>query len=220
VAAVAGEAGPGAGAAGGDPLAPLLVALALAIAVVDRQRPLVGLGRVGRHGRRFTLWKLRTMRTGPGHDQAFTVQDDARVTPLGRRLRRYRLDELPQLWNVIRGDMALLGPRPEAIENVDEAAAWAGVLTTPPGIAGPTQLVIHGWESRLTTIEQYRMEVLPHKLVVDGWYVAEASPAVDLDVVRSLLRSVRDPDADTAVHRRVRVALPSTMDAIAAGAAS
>ena len=61
--------------------------------------------------------------------------------------------------------------------------------------------------------------MLPHKLEVDRWYVAEATPAVDLDVLRSLLRSVRDPDAPTAVHRRLALALPDTMAAITADAA-
>jgi len=201
-------------------LAPVLAGLALLVVALDRQAPVVGLARVGRAGRPFTLWKLRTMREGdePGAD--FTVLGDPRITGLGERLRRYRLDELPQLWNVVRGDMALLGPRPEAADYVDlDEPAWAAALVTPPGIAGPTQIVIHGWESRVDRVETYRQEVLPHKLAVDGWYVAHASPAVDLDVLRSLFRSVTAPDRPTAVHRRLQVALPETMAAIDAASA-
>ncbi len=203
-------------------LAPVLAGLALLVLAVDRQAPAVGLARIGRAGRPFTLWKVRTMRTGagPGADADFTIQDDPRVTRLGHRLRRYRLDELPQLWNVVRGEMALLGPRPEAPGYVDlDDAGWSTALTTPPGIAGPTQVVIHAWEARVDTAATYRSEVLPHKLAIDGWYVANASPAVDLDILRSLFRSVTAPDRPTAVHRRLRTTLPATMAAIDAASA-
>jgi len=200
-------------------LAPVLAGLALLVLVVDRQGPVVGLARVGRAGHPFTLWKLRTMRASDGPGADFTVQDDPRITQLGQRLRRYRLDELPQLWNVVRGEMALLGPRPEAPDHVDlRDPAWSAALATPPGIAGPTQVVIHGWEARVDAVATYRDEVLPHKLTIDGWYVTHASPATDFDVLRSLLRSVTDPDRETAVHRRLEVALPGTMAAIAAAA--
>ena len=205
---------------GGVLACPLLAALAVLVLVVDRQPPLVGLPRVGRAGTTFTLWKLRTMRADPHDGRAFTVHDDERVTRLGRLLRRYRVDELPQLWNVVRGDMALLGPRPESPAYVAGDGSWDAVLASPPGIAGPTQVVVHGWEARLGSATAYRREVLPRKLEVDRWYVSHASPAVDLDVLRSLLRSVRDPDTPTAVHRRLAVALPDTMAAIAAGTAS
>jgi lipopolysaccharide/colanic/teichoic acid biosynthesis glycosyltransferase len=200
--------------------APLMAVLAALVALVDRQAPVVGLPRVGRNGRPFTLWKLRTMRDAPGDPAPFTVRDDHRVTPLGARMRRYRLDELPQLWNVTRGDMALLGPRPETPAYVDlEDDAWQAVLATPPGIAGATQVVIHAWESRLESVDAYRDEVLPHKLDIDRWYVQHASPAVDVEVLRSVLRSVLTPDAPTPVHRRLTAALPATMDAITAATA-
>jgi len=198
-------------------LGPVLAGLALLVLLVDRQGPVVGLARIGRAGRPFTLWKLRTMRSDAGPGADFTVQGDPRITALGHRLRRYRLDELPQLWNVVRGEMALLGPRPEAPDYVDpDDPAWSAALATPPGIAGPTQVVIHGWEARVDAVATYRDEVLPHKLTIDGWYVAHASPATDLDVLRSLLRSVTDPDRETAVHRRLQAALPETLAAIAA----
>ena len=198
-------------------LAPVLAAIAGLVLLADRHHPFVGLARIGQGGRPFTLWKLRTMRSGAGPGAGFTVQGDPRITALGHRLRRYRLDELPQLWNVGRGEMALLGPRPEAPDYVDPGdPAWSAALATPPGIAGPTQVVIHGWEARVDAVATYRDEVLPHKLTIDGWYVAHASPAADFDVLRSLLRSVTDPDRETAVHRRLQAALPDTMAAIAA----
>lgn len=201
--------------------APLVAVVAVLILLVDRQRAVIGLDRVGQGGRPFTMWKLRTMRPARGPAGAFTVRDDRRVTALGRMLRRYRVDELPQLWNVVRGDMALLGPRPEAPEYVDlDADAWRAALAARPGIAGPTQVVIHGWEARLASIEAYVGEVVPRKLEVDRWYAEHASPVVDLDVLRSVLRSVVAPDQETPVHRRLTRELPATMAAIAAGATS
>jgi lipopolysaccharide/colanic/teichoic acid biosynthesis glycosyltransferase len=200
---------------GGIVLSPLVAALAVLVLVADRHAPLVGLPRVGRDGRPFTLWKLRTMRRQGGTPATFTVRDDERITPLGRRLRRYRLDELPQLWNVVSGEMSLIGPRPESPEFVDDdAEAWRTVLVVPPGIAGATQVVVHAWEAQVTSAATYRDEVLPRKLEVDAWYVSNASPAVDLDVARSILRSVASPDRPTAVHRRLASALPTTLAAI------
>jgi lipopolysaccharide/colanic/teichoic acid biosynthesis glycosyltransferase len=164
------------------------------------------------------MWKVRTMRDRPGRGGTITLRGDDRITPLGRRLRALRLDELPQLWNVVRGDMALLGPRPEAPDHVDPAQdAWAASLALVPGIAGPTQVVIHGWEAHIDDVATYREEVLPHKLAVDAWYGTHASPAVDLAVVTSLVATVRHPDRETAVHRRLEAALPETMAAIRTG---
>jgi lipopolysaccharide/colanic/teichoic acid biosynthesis glycosyltransferase len=203
---------------GGVVMTPLVAALALLVLLGDRQRPFVGLPRVGRGGRPFTLWKLRTMRPGTETAPTFTVRDDERITSLGRRLRRWRLDELPQLWNVVRGDMALIGPRPESPEFVDAGTdAWRAVLAAPPGIAGATQVVVHAWESRITSTTAYRDEVLPRKLEVDAWYVGQASPALDLAVARSVLGSVARPDRPTAVHRRLAAALPATFATIDEG---
>jgi len=198
-------------------VAPLLLVLAGLVTALDRQPPLVGLPRVGRGGRRFTMWKVRTMR-GTGGSGSITVLGDDRITPLGARLRRFRLDELPQLWNVVRGDMALIGPRPETPDLVDlDDAGWRAVLSVPPGIAGATQVVIHGREAQVRSVDEYVSSVLPHKVEIDRWYVRHASLAVDVDVLRSVVRSIRVPDGETAVHRRLRRSLPSAMAAVTSG---
>jgi len=205
---------------GGIVAVPVLVVVAAVVVVADRHPPLIGLPRLGQGGRPFTMWKVRTMRTDHAAG-AFTVRADTRVTPLGRRLRAVRLDELPQLWNVVRGEMALLGPRPEAPEHVDaEDPAWRASLALRPGIAGPTQVVIHAWEAHVDDPATYVDDVLPHKLAVDAWYGAHASPGLDLAVVSSLVTSLRHPDRETAVHRRLARSLPATAAAIRAGTAA
>jgi lipopolysaccharide/colanic/teichoic acid biosynthesis glycosyltransferase len=114
--------------------------------------------------------------------------------------------------------MALIGPRPESPEFVHVGDdAWRQVLAVPPGIAGATQVVVHAWEARITSTTMYRDEVLPRKLEVDAWYVRQASPALDLAVARSVLGSVARPERPTAVHRRLKAALPATLAAIDEG---
>src|SRR4051812_11005656 len=100
-------------------VSPVIIVLALAVRVTSGAPMFFRATRTGPTGT-FTLIKLRTMRTTSGQDVArVTASGDIRVTPLGRRLRRTKLDELPQLWNVARGDMALVGPRPEDPKYVD-----------------------------------------------------------------------------------------------------
>ncbi len=96
-------------------LSPLLFVLAVAVKLSSRGPVLYRQARVGRDGREFDMLKFRSMRIGAEEQTGpvWTVADDPRVTGVGRLLRRWSLDELPQLWNVLRGDMSLVGPRPE-----------------------------------------------------------------------------------------------------------
>jgi lipopolysaccharide/colanic/teichoic acid biosynthesis glycosyltransferase len=177
-------------------LSPVIALLALLVRR-DRSGPvLITVPRVGKDGRDFRMWKLRTMRAERGDGRAagsaLTLADDERITPIGRRLRAYHLDELPQLYNVARGDMLLLGPRPETPEYVDlRNAVWREVLRVRPGIAGPTQLLVNRWEQQLLGSRHdervYVEDILPVKLEIDRWYIATASPGRDAMVGLSLL---------------------------------
>ena len=164
----------------------------------DPAAPLLRLTRMGRGRAPIRVWKLRTMRSahadgradGPGLTRAGA---DDRITPIGRRLRHLRLDELPQLWNVVAGSMGLLGPRPEALEYVaPDDRRWDDVLAVAPGIAGPTQLLVHDWEAAAMGgddfAEVYRDVILPVKLAIDRWYVRNASPVIDFLVLGSLVQ--------------------------------
>ena len=124
-------------------LAPLLAAIAIVVKLTSRGPVLYRAERVGKGGRPFTLFKFRSMFVGASSNQPrLTRHGDVRVTPAGRVLRRLKLDELPQLYNVLRGDMSLVGPRPEdpkyvALYTPDELR----VLTVRPGITSAVSLL-------------------------------------------------------------------------------
>jgi len=166
---------------------PALFVLALLIRL-DSPGPALYRGtRVGLGGRRFECYKLRTMRQSPADAPAITSADDQRITRVGRRLRDLRIDELPQLWNVVRGDMRLIGPRPETPEFVDPLdSRWHQVLSVRPGIAGLAQLVFADEGRLLATADPdatYRQEIQPRKLAIDACYAARRSGSLDAWIV-------------------------------------
>lgn len=198
-------------------LGPVIAYLAWRVRRQDGPPSVIGLDRVGADGVAFRMWKLRTMRVaaagGSAGGAAITSSDDARITPLGASLRRWRLDELPQVWNVLRGDMGLLGPRPETPSLVDhDDPRWRSVLAVRPGITGPTQLVAEQWEAAVLDegghVDRYRLEVLPVKLAVDRWYLDRASPWVDLVVGWSMVQRFVLGRSATAVERLVHREVP------------
>jgi len=146
--------------------------------------------RIGRHGVPFRICKFRTMEPtteGP----AVTPDRDARVTPIGRILRRWKVDELPQLWNVLRGDMSIIGPRPEVERFVRHySATERRILRQTPGLAGMAQLVypdeseiLRGHpDPEATYVEQ----LLPRKVAVDLDYEEGRTFASDLRVLGAL----------------------------------
>ena len=180
-------------------LAPLLIVPALAIAVavlVDSSGSVIYRARrIGQGGREFSMLKFRSMRdgaVGPG----LTRQDDDRITPLGQFLRKTRLDELPQLLNVARGEMRLVGPRPEAGEFVTRyREEYEEILTVRPGITGATQLEFAAQEAHLADDEDgvssyYATNFLPEKVARDLHYVRSRTLLGDVKIV---LRTIAMP---------------------------
>ncbi len=199
-------------------VAPVVAVLAAVVRRSDGGPGLIAVPRVGRHGQVFGMWKLRSMRAahddGTASGLRLTRDGDDRITPLGGVLRRLHLDELPQLWNVARGEMALLGPRPETPEFVDrDDPAWQAVLVVPPGIAGPTQLVVGDWEGAIIAEDPagdaYRERVLPVKLAVDRWYVSAASPGLDAEVLWAMVRNALPGPRSVALRVRVWASVPA-----------
>jgi lipopolysaccharide/colanic/teichoic acid biosynthesis glycosyltransferase len=132
--------------------------------------------RVGRDGRPFEILKLRTMRASPGPGATtVTTADDPRITRFGAALRRTKLDELPQLINVLRGQMSLVGPRPDVAEFQPAGRQGQLVLSVRPGITGPATLVFRNEEELLAhqpDPEQYTRDVLvPAKARINEHYV-------------------------------------------------
>lgn len=148
---------------------PLLALAALGISLTSRGGIIFRQPRVGQHGHLFILYKFRTMRTGLSGPK-ITAGDDSRVTPVGRVLRKTKIDELPELWNVLKGDMSLVGPRPEVPHYVDLSnVKWQRVLLARPGITDPLTLRLRNEEELLAGIkgdrEQFYLKTLqPFKL--------------------------------------------------------
>jgi len=171
-------------------LSPALLFAALLVLCTSRGALFYRQKRVGRDGRLFDICKFRTMETGADrHGPSVTSADDCRITPAGRFLRRSKLDELPQLWNVVRGDMSLVGPRPQVPRFVDcfEPSLRRLVLHVRPGITGPTALHFRHEESLLADKADresfYIEQILPVKLEMDAEYVRNRSIRSDLRIL-------------------------------------
>lgn len=173
--------------------APVLLPAALAVKLSSPGPVFYRQERAGCGGRLFRIWKLRTMRLSAADGPLVTAQDDVRITPAGRRLRSWKLDELPQLFNVITGDMSLVGPRPQVPRFVDrfDPERRRIVLSVRPGITGPTALYFRHEEYLLAgqaDWEQlYLARILPVKLGMDAEYVRARSLRGDLRVLADTL---------------------------------
>ena len=176
---------------------PILLAAAGLVAATSPGPVLFKQQRVGLNGRPFTLLKLRTMRVAPEGSQ-LTASGDARITPVGRWLRRFKLDEIPQLWNVARGDMSLVGPRPEVPRYVDESPLWRQVLSVRPGLTDPVTLRLRDEEALLASVAAggddtesfYRERLLPWKLRGYRDYLERRSWVTDLGVLGATVLAV------------------------------
>jgi lipopolysaccharide/colanic/teichoic acid biosynthesis glycosyltransferase len=150
--------------------------------------------RVGWRGRTFRILKLRTMRQATVGPEV-TAGGDARVTHVGRVLRRFKLDELPQLWNVLVGDMSLVGPRPEVPRYVQRfPEAYARILGVRPGITDFAAIAYRDEESILAASSDpeatYVEVVLPAKIALYHRYLAERSLLTDLRLLARTLGAV------------------------------
>lgn len=169
--------------------APLLVVVGLAVRFYDRGPILLRQERVGRDGRPFVLLKIRSMRRCAGKGGPLvTSAGDRRVTRIGRWLRRTKIDELPQLWNVLRGEMSLVGPRPEVRRFVDlYTAEQREVLGLTPGLTDPASITYRDEEQLLARCEdpeRYYVEVvMPAKIEMSLRYARNANGWTDLGVL-------------------------------------
>ena len=175
-------------------LFPLLVVVALLIRIKMPGAPVIfRQKRVGQHGKLFTMYKFRTMK--PGHSGSpVSVRGESRITPLGAFLRRYKLDELPELWNVLIGDMSFVGPRPDVPGYADKLEGEdRKILKLKPGITGPASLKYANEEEILASQEdpvKYNDEVIfPDKVRINLRYLSNRNFWQDLKfILFTLLR--------------------------------
>lgn len=169
-------------------LFPLLLLLALIVKLTSKGPVLFRQQRVGRKGVLFTLVKFRSMTVKQDSNSTVSVRGDVRITPIGAFLRKFKLDELPELWNVLLGEMSLVGPRPDVpgfadlLEGEDRL-----ILELRPGITGPASLKYANEEEILAKVdnpEQYNQEVIfPDKARINLDYYYRQNIWLDLKII-------------------------------------
>lgn len=168
-------------------LSPVLLAVAAALKLTDPGPVFFRQTRAGLGFRPFEIFKFRTMRAGGG-GSPLTAGGDSRVTPIGRLLRRTKLDELPQLFNVLRGEMSIVGPRPEVPRYVELFKKdYALILTVRPGITDYASVKYRDEEAVLAAYPDpeagYVAKVLPDKIELYRRYIAEIGFATDVRII-------------------------------------
>ena len=183
-------------------LSPLFFVIAFAVAITSGKPIFFRQWRLGQDGRKFQVHKFRTMRAATDGCIGLTQKGDSRVTSVGRWLRRWKLDELPQLYNVLRGQMTLVGPRPD-LEKFWSRATTADrrILQLKPGLTGAASVAFHDEEWLLANVPTERLtsfyieQVLPQKATLDSEYAAQATFRSDCGI---LLQTLLAP----FLHRR------------------
>lgn len=167
---------------------PILLVVAILIRVKMPGGPVIFTQkRVGRGGRLFTMYKFRSMTVGHG-GSSVSVAGESRITPLGAKLRHYKLDELPELWNVLIGDMSFVGPRPDVPGYADQLQGDdREVLQLRPGITGPASLKYRDEEellARQADPQKYNDEVIfPDKVRINRYYLHHYSFVKDIEMI-------------------------------------
>jgi lipopolysaccharide/colanic/teichoic acid biosynthesis glycosyltransferase len=183
-----------------------MLAIAICVRLSSPGQALFVQRRVGRGGRLFRLYKFRTMAatgeksTGPG----ITMDGDQRVTSLGRWLRKLKLDEIPQFYNVVRGDMSLVGPRPKL-------QRYAALINMPyrPGITGAASIAFRCEEEMLSSIpaakleEYYHLQIKPVKAQIDACYMCGATFSSDLRIIAQTFLACLAPGRNASIIRKM-----------------
>ena len=171
-------------------LSPVLIILSFLIIITSKGPVLYSQKRVGRQGRLFTLNKFRTMvhNADTMTGGSITVENDDRITVIGKLLRRWKLDELPTLWNVLKGDMSFVGPRPDVPGYADKLVGESRrVLGIRPGITGPATLKYSNEEKLLAGVDnpkKYNDEVIfPDKVQINLEYMDNWSLWIDIKII-------------------------------------
>ena len=168
-------------------LFPIILLLAILIKIKMPGPVFFSQKRVGQHGKLFTMIKLRTMTVNHG-GSSISVKGESRITPLGAVMRKYKLDELPGLWNVLKGDMSFVGPRPDVPGYADQLEGEdRKILLLKPGITGPASMKYSNEEEILADQDdpvKYNNEVIyPDKVRINLEYLKNQSFILDLKII-------------------------------------
>lgn len=144
--------------------------------------------RVGQYGKLFTVYKFRSMNVAGEGRTSIASEEEDRITPLGKTLRRYKLDELPELWNVLKGDMSFVGPRPDVPGYADKLKGKdRDILKLKPGITGPASLKYRQEEDLLNSVtnpQEYNDKVIyPDKVRLNLYYLEHYSFFKDIEMI-------------------------------------
>lgn len=167
---------------------PILIIVAIMIKIKMPGGPVIfKQKRVGQYGRLFTMYKFRSM-TVSHSGSSVSIAGESRITPLGAKLRKYKLDELPELWNVLIGDMSFVGPRPDVPGYADKLKGKdRDILKLKPGITGPASLKYRDEEELLANVDnpqKYNDEIIyPDKIRINLYYLEHYSFIKDIQMI-------------------------------------
>lgn len=165
-------------------LSPVFLITAFIIVLCSPGDPIYRSKRVGRNGKIFTCYKFRSMREGSGKVRLTTLRNDERIFPFGRFIRKTKIDEMPQIFNVLLGDMSVVGPRPEDVDNACRifAGKYVHILDIKPGLTSPASLYDYIKGEKYETVEDYEKEFLPQKLELELYYVEHRNIFYDIQI--------------------------------------
>lgn len=170
-------------------LSPVMLAVAILIRIKMPGGPVIfKQKRVGQYGKLFTVYKFRSMKVAGEGKTSIASKEENRITPLGKKLRRYKLDELPELWNVLKGDMSFVGPRPDVPGYADKLKGKdRDILKLKPGITGPASLKYRQEEDLLNSVEnpqEYNDKIIyPDKVRLNLYYLEHYSFFKDIEMI-------------------------------------
>ncbi|MCB1099740.1 MAG: sugar transferase [Verrucomicrobiae bacterium] len=179
-------------------LFPLLLIAAIAIKLTSSGPVFYGARRAGLNGRPIRVWKFRTMVTGADKHATVTIGSDSRITGIGKLLRASKLDEIPQLWNILHGEMSVVGPRPESLDIVEQyfTPKERETLNVLPGLTCPGNLLYYVFHEDLrppvgvSANQFYVAHLLRPKLLADLHYVRHQSFGRDLSLIMDTVRVI------------------------------
>lgn len=170
-------------------LSPVMLIVAILIKLKMPGGPIIfRQKRVGKYGRLFIVYKFRSMKVAGGGKTSIASKEEDRITPLGQKLRRYKLDELPELWNVLKGDMSFVGPRPDVPGYADKLQGHGrDILKLKPGITGPASLKYRNEEDLLNSVDnpqEYNDNIIyPDKVRLNLYYLEHYSFLKDIQMI-------------------------------------